>query len=310
MLRVLIISTNAIGDTYLSASSIKVINNKYKDTEIDFLTTQECQPLVELLPLEKIYTIRKNLIELLKTMIKIRKNKYDYVFSFFPGIVNTLFFLISKGNKKSGFINFLRRSDWYDLKQKVTIKGTKPIKLFWNPDDNYLNRVKLPLSVFFDLETDNYLQKKILEISDSEALVKDSIVIHPFSRSRKRALNMECLQKLINYLEKYRNVYIIGLSKDFESFSFPTNKILCDLSIVTLMKIIISAKLFIAVDSFPIHIADAHNVNFIGIFGPTNPKSVLVNFNNAIRFNTKRIDELLSNELIDSIDEHVKRKLV
>jgi len=91
-MKYLIISTNAIGDTYLSASSIRVIKSNDKDAEIDFIISTKSQSILEFLSLDNIYTVRKNYFDLLSTAFKVRKQKYDYVFSFFPDLLIRSFF--------------------------------------------------------------------------------------------------------------------------------------------------------------------------------------------------------------------------
>ena len=308
-MKYLIISTNAIGDTYLSTSSIRVIKSNDKDAEIDFIISTKSQSILEFLSLDNIYTVRKNCFDLFTTAFRVRKQKYDYVFSFFPGLVNTFFFLISKGSKKGGYVNFIRRNEWYGKKQKVVIKGTNQKKLFWLPEDKYLDRIKIPLSVFFDLSINDCFQKKILEIITLKSNYSDSILIHPFSRSKERALGHESLKMLVKHFEKHDKVFVIGQANDFLNFSDSTIPRLQDLTFKELAEAILSCKLFIAVDSFPIHIADAHNTNFIGLFGPTNPKAVLENHSNAIRFNTNRLDNLSFGTLVNELDVSINKKM-
>jgi ADP-heptose:LPS heptosyltransferase len=308
-MKYLIISTNAIGDTYLSAVAIRVIQNYDIKAEIDFLSTSKCLPILDLLPLNNIIVIHKDILNLILHSIKIRNRSYDYVFTFFPGLVNSLFYLVSRGKKKGGYVNFIRHSEWYNKKHEVIVKGALSRNLVWLPGNNYLDRIKFPLSVFWDLSHNNCFQKKIMEINVSVSKYSDSILVHPFSRSKERTLNQVCLKKLVGHLEKYNKVFVIGQTDDFLDFKDSTIQKLSNLSFKELAEVIVSCKLFIAVDSFPIHIADAHNSNFIGLFGPTNPKSVLVNHLNAIKFDTKRIDHLSFEAMIYYLEEPIKSKL-
>ena len=308
-MKYLIISTNALGDTYLSAVAIRVIKNYDKKAEIDFLSTSKCLPILELLPLNNIFIIHKNIFKLIFHSIKIRIHTYDFVFTFFPGLVNSLFYLVSKGNKKGGYVNFIRHSEWYNEKQEVLVKGALSRNLVWLPGNNYLDRIKFPLSVFWDLSCNNCFQKKIMEINISTSEFSDSILVHPFSRSKERALNQACLKKLVGHLEEYNRVFVIGQTDNFLDFKDSTIQQLSNLNFKELAEAIVSCKLFIAVDSFPIHIADAHNSNFIGLFGPTNPESVLVNHQNAIKLKTKRIDQFSFENMLNELEEPLQRML-
>ncbi len=300
-MKYLIISTNAIGDTYLSASSIRLITSNDRNADIDFISTAICHPILELLLLKNIYTVSKSIIDIFNVAFQIRRKNYDFVFSFFPGLVNSFFFLVSKGDKKGGYVNFIRLKEWYKIKQRVFIKGAQSKKLVWSPNNNYLDRIKLPLSVFFDMTLPNCFQKKLMEVPVSESKYSNSILIHPFSRSKERALGYDSLKKLIKYFEKQNKVFVIGTEKDFHDLNDSTISQLSNLKFIELVEAILSCKLFIAVDSFPIHIADAHNTNFIGLFGPTNPKAVLVNHIKAIRFKSDRLDGISFETVIEEL---------
>lgn len=305
-MKYLIISTNAMGDTYLSASAINVIKVDDKDAEIDFISTFKCKPILDVLNLNNIYIVEKKFFSLLKTIFLVRKIKYDYVFNFFPGLVNTFLFMLAKSKKRSGYINLIRRKDWYSRKQKLVAKGTKQKKLIWLPNDNYLDRVKLALSVFFNSSALSAFQKKIMEISISNSKFSDSIIIHPFSRSKERSLNYPVVKELVSYFQKLNSVYVIGEKQDFLEMNEASIPAFADLKFLELVEVILSCKLFIAVDSFPIHIADAHNSNFIGIFGPTNPKAVLVNHEKAINFRVTSLDTVSYESLFNGIEHFLK----
>lgn len=306
-MKYLIISTNAMGDTYLSASAINVIKADDKDAEINFITTFKCKPILDVLNLNNIYIVEKKFFSLFKTIFIVRKIKYDYIFNFFPGLVNTFLFLLAKGRKRGGYINLIRRKDWYSRKQKLFIMGTKQKKLIWLPTDNYLDRVKLVLSVFFNSTTLSAFQKKVMEITISNSKFSNSIIIHPFSRSKERTLNYHVLKELVSHYQKLNPIFVIGEKQDFIEMNDTSIPALTDLKFLELVEVILSCKLFIAVDSFPIHIADAHNTNFIGIFGPSNPKAVLVNHNKAIDLKVKSLDAVSYESLSSRIKHYNER---
>lgn len=302
-MKYLIISTNAMGDTYLSASAINVIKSSDKCAEIDFISITKCKPILEVLSLNKIYIVEKNILSLFEAILNLRKINYDYTFNFFPGLVNTFFLLFTKGKRKGGYINLIRKRDWYDRKQKVFIKGANDRKLTWLPSENYLERVKLVLSVFFDFPALNSFQKKIMEFHKLNSDFSNCVIIHPFSRSKERTIGHTALKELVKYFQRHNSVFVVGESMDFWEITDSTIPALADLKFIELVEVILSCKLFIAVDSFPIHIADAHNTNFIGIFGPTDPKAVLVNFDKAIKLEVARLD-LVSFEFLRKGIEH------
>ena len=76
--------------------------------------------------------------------------------------------------------------------------------------------------------------------------------------------------------------------------------------IENLINVIKYAKLFIAVDSFPIHLADSYNTSFIGIFGPTKASSVLVNHYKSIQFEVDTLQRISNENLLKEIKEKIK----
>ena len=104
-MKILIISTNAIGDTYISATAISCLINHYGNIEIHFLSAYKSNFLFREIKTPKVIYITKN-YTLLKSLIEIRKIEYDLGFSFFPGIINSFFLLFSRAKIKAGFISY------------------------------------------------------------------------------------------------------------------------------------------------------------------------------------------------------------
>ena len=95
-LKVLIISTNAIGDTYLSLSAVTYLNLLEKNISVDILTTANSLFLLNFQQINKVILEKRTLFSVFKTLLIIRKQKYDYTFSFFPGVINSIFLLFAK----------------------------------------------------------------------------------------------------------------------------------------------------------------------------------------------------------------------
>ena len=130
MKKILVVPTNAIGDTYLSMSAIPYIQEEMVDAEIDFLVSPNSKFLFSDENVNNVFTINKSLFAIIKLGIQIKKKKYDYIFSFFPGIVNSFFFTIVKSKNKGGFVNYLRRTEWFDKDQTgIIIHGSQKNKI-------------------------------------------------------------------------------------------------------------------------------------------------------------------------------------
>lgn len=313
MKNILIVSVNAIGDTYISLSALEVLKRNIGQVKINYVIDKPSAFLLYPLKDIKTYILKsKNLINLIILLLEIRKQKYDYILNFFPGRFNTVLTFLTKGRIKAGYFNILKVQDWYNKSQKVKVMGINSVGKFWIPKMSYLKRVELVLDSVGIREEINS-KFKFLNISLKKS---NYIIIHPFSRYLNRALSFETIALLIDELKnKYdKRIIIIGNQSEFgDKYLKLQEKDIAELifkdKIEDLIYLIMNAFLFIGVDSFPIHIADAHNINIIGIFGPTNPKSVLVNFSNAIRFDTNNLNKLPFKDLITGIESFCRLKL-
>jgi ADP-heptose:LPS heptosyltransferase len=292
MRKVLIISTNALGDTYLSAAAIEPIIKAFKEVEIHFISQRNAKPFLDLLSIDNWFFLEsKKIFKIVRMILRIRKIKYDFVFTFFPGVANSIIFYLTRANNKAGFSNLIKKKQWHNSSQKATLVGHNNIFFVWEPNMNFLDRITGVLSL---------VQIKVGEISKPMFPLNDGIKtnsnnnfisIHFKSRVKNKSLSDHDLIELcgtLYSLTKY-NIILIGSKSDFtfdlieackrENITLSINP---EFSI--LLTNIIKSKLFIGVDSFPLHIADAHNINFIGLFGPTCPESVLVNHSKSVLF--------------------------
>ena len=202
--------------------------------------------------------------------------------------------------------------DWYNKSQKVKVIGEKSVENIWVANMTYLQRIEVVLNSvgIFGSIMYKFKYPKILSEKDR------NIILHPFSRSSERALTFSLIKQLISILSEKFNVdiYLLGTQNEFESRYVrlqENNKVKLAYvnKIEDLIQLIINSFLFIGVDSFPLHLADAYDTNFIGLFGPTDPKSVLVNYHNAITFSTLELNKLSFEELFARINKTLLQKL-
>lgn len=289
MKKILLISTNAIGDTYLSMAFIHSLTKKISSFQLTIITNPESNVLFQN---QNEYEVRfienKNILNLLKLVLKFRNINFDYIFSFFPGTFNTFILLSLRAKQKAGYINLLRRHDWFKRRQNLFVKNVR-YKLYhniWTSSFNYLDLVK------FALEKLNFDISKVEKprLVDIKTKFSNSVIIHFESKEKDRSLPFNLLNTLIEVIkENFKNPLIIIGSEKISS-KIPTNlfnqkkiKIIIKPELVELLELL-HCKLFFAVDSFPLHIADAYNTNFVGLFSKTYPGSVLVNYDKAIKF--------------------------
>ncbi len=275
MKNILLISINAIGDTYLSLSSVPIIRENCNNCLITLLCKPDSIFLSNLCQIDDILVFENNFVECLR---KLRSVKYDEVYSFFPGRMNTLFFLLSKGMKKTGYVNFRKNIDWHTNSQKITYLPPQEVTKYWYPTERYLDRVALILN--------KPVYKTKFKLKDQDISVMGSIIIHPFSKDIRRSFSEEQIIAIANlYYDK--QVFVHGSKEETEKLNskLPSNvKIMLINENISEFIFLLKMNIFISTDSFPLHLADSDNTRFLGVFTHTNPKSVLENFEKSVVF--------------------------
>jgi ADP-heptose:LPS heptosyltransferase len=281
-MRCLIISTNALGDTYLSCSAIESLKKNFPEIQIDIIAYKPAELFLPYLDLDNIYYLSAKKVKAIRNILREIKNiKYDYTFCFFPGLVNTFFFLNADSKIKSGFINYIKRNEWFNTEQKLTVKGIAGSNAVWTPDMNFLDRIKIALKearINF-----RNIKKPVFNISVGKKSEK-YILLHPASMRKFKSVKSELLDRIISLITidlNYELRIITSASDELELHSSRL-KVFSDLSFDKLLEQIINSEIFIGVDSFPMHIADAYDKKLIGLFTETNPKSVFQSENKFI----------------------------
>jgi ADP-heptose:LPS heptosyltransferase len=298
--KILLISTNALGDTYLTCAAFKSLKDFFKKVRIDIVSTENARFILEEIGFDNLYLLeKKSFAEMHLLVSKIRKTKYDIVFNFFPGQMNSSFFKLSSAEEKIGFTNFIKRKSWHNDEDILKTKSQLKSKITWKPEDNYLDRISMSLKSA-GIETE--VNKHVFNFSDVSTSDYD-IVLHLFSSDTYRKINPDSIKKIISELCEKQNkkVCLIGSEKeisDMKGLNGVKNlQIEINPDIKKLEGLILNTKLFIGVDSFPIHIADAYNTKTLGIFYYNNERSVFQNMDNKYIFrvtdNSLNVIELL-----------------
>jgi ADP-heptose:LPS heptosyltransferase len=286
MIKVLIISANAMGDTYLSCSAIEPLKRCFKEVSFDIITIKDSEMFMPFTDVNNVYYLdRRGASELFKARSFLSSREYDYVFSFFPGRMNTFLVKQSGSVNKYFYKNLLKVEDWYKTSQNVH-HNTENLDIVWEPDMNYLDRIKIIIDTVTG--TDNVIRKPLLNVPPmgSDPEFRD-VTINFSSREKNRSLYTELVEELSEYLYRVYSLKVTVL--DFYGdlvnskveLNFPENY-----KFPAIYNEIVNSKLFITVDSFLLHPADASGVNMLSVFGPTNPVSVLSKENkNYIRIN-------------------------
>jgi len=313
-MKILIISTNALGDTYLSAAALQPLRDSFPASEIHFLSEEKSRFLLEHLIVERrFYLSGRNIPLLIAMSRKISAEKYDIVLTFFPGLVNSFLFYMVKSPVKIGYINFFPMKEWYNRSQNIFAKGVRSQEIRWLPGMTFLERIALALSSL-GIRDAEIRKPRFFPLEDRFERDEKKIVLHFKSRSPAKSLKAQCLADIVQDLTQSRrfDTVLIGAQDDFLELksSVLTSKnceIQTDLGLRDLMRMLLNCGLFIGVDSFPLHLADAHNTRFVGLFAPTNPSSALEHPEKSIKFAKPLLQDVTSQEILSALHGYLPK---
>ncbi len=99
-MRICLVRIDKMGDMILTLPIIQGLNKS--DNKVDVVCSQRNLKICEKLNIiNKIYLLHRNLYKIVSTIMEIRKENYDYIFTFSPGILSILLSLFSKSRTKS-----------------------------------------------------------------------------------------------------------------------------------------------------------------------------------------------------------------
>lgn len=263
MKEILIIHTFGLGDMIMFTPTLREIIKKCPDAKIDFLVFQKfaVHPIKDCKEINKIYRTSFEIIDLLKIVFKLRKNRYDI--SFVTSGTNPL---------KAGFFSFL-----IGAKERIGEYRKYPI-LFFTKNIKYMekkHRVENNLNL---LETSIKNPKTFCCVKSLNNNRNNKVVIgfHIGSNKvfSKKRWKKEYFEKLINLIKTNNNVDAVIFSgpdeeKESKELSIKTNsKLLLNLSFEILVNEISKCDIFINTDSGLGHIASCFDLEIFTIFGP------------------------------------------
>ena len=99
-MRICLVRIDKMGDMILTLPIIQAL--KRDNNQIDVICSQSNFKICNKLNIiNKIYLLKKNFTRILNTIINIRKENYDYIFTFSPGILSILMSIFSGSKTKS-----------------------------------------------------------------------------------------------------------------------------------------------------------------------------------------------------------------
>lgn len=291
--KILLMKFFGMGSIILSTPLIGLLRERFPDSEITLLTFHQNKELTEVLNLaDKYYFLRTKtfshfMIDVLKTIIFLRTERYDVVFDleFFSNFSLTMSYLSGARWRVGYYVRGTARG--YILNSAVYFNQLKHVTevfamLFTGLDGNQTQEphIKLDLTPFLKIGRDESILKELCSLNNSNP--KIVINVNASELCKERRWPAENFIKLSEYLiiNYNANLIFIGADSDreyvrsiVERLNYPKN--VYDLSgrtnITDLFNIILGSDMLITNDSGPLHLASSLGKPTVSFFGPETP---------------------------------------
>ncbi len=255
-MKILVISSNLIGDTILSTGVIRFFNKQNPEAKFTFVIGPSAKPIFKnFKSVEKIITVSKKKLNMhwLEIIYKCFGKKWDVIIDFRSSLIS----YILSHNKN------------YIFKKKSKINHVQQLSNYFGFDCSEL---------FIE---NNYEEEKIVTKNISENF--NYFVIFPGGNWKPKIWNAENYNALMkNILSKNKNIkfILVGSNSEEKIYYNQITKNIDNKHIVNLFGSSLTqtaaymkkSKIFIGNDSGLSHIAAASNLKSIVLFGPTNDK--------------------------------------
>ncbi|OTA19197.1 putative heptosyltransferase III waaq [Xenorhabdus beddingii] len=292
--RILVIKLQHHGDMLLITPVISTLAHHYPDAEIDVLLYQETSPMLEnSTEISRIFSIdrkwkqlgtRKKLLHEWNLLKALRQQHYDLVINL-ADQWRSAFISRFTGAPTRLALDFPKRQNW-----KWRFCHTKIVP---TDDHDSLHIVEQNLSILKPLQFNSIITKVTMSYSDNDLqwirrvlsehqFSERYVVIQPTSRWFFKCWDEKKIAEVITALQKDGHRIIITSGPDQKELEMiatilshcPDDKknilsLAGKLTLPKLAALIDHAKLFIGVDSVPMHMAAALETPCIALFGPS-----------------------------------------
>ncbi len=301
-IKILIIRFSSIGDLVLTTPLIRAIKNSYPNAEIDYLTLSKYASLVKYNPrIRQLYALERlnGLSESIRTALRLRRNKYDYIFDLHRSTRSLVFRLLLFGIKKYVFNKrYIKRllltrfginlyiepysviNRYFAVAGVLNISEDK-ISEIWikiGELNRHLDRLKMIFGLDLKVENDDPEKNAKIEHGLIHKNRGKIIALMPFARWKTKEWGdsnfIELGRKLSRELGA--TIIILGGNQDLERARIITNEIggitipvAGKLTLLETAVTISMCDLLVTNDTGAMHIGGAVSVPVIALFGST-----------------------------------------
>ncbi len=101
-MKICIVRIDKMGDMILTLPVIKGLKVSNINNKIDVICSKKNLKICDMLnTINKVFLFENNFVKILKIITKLRSEKYDYIFTFSPGLIGILISILSKSRSKA-----------------------------------------------------------------------------------------------------------------------------------------------------------------------------------------------------------------
>ena len=277
--RVLVIRLRSIGDTVLTTPSLIALKRFLPYAQIDILLESWVAPLLEGFDaVDNILVTSTSTSDKLRTVLELRRGRYDVVINLHGGTTATLFTAMSGAQHRIGFagyqysflqnhsyppaIDFWGRKAAHSAEQQLALLGYAGIPVEDRPKSQLAVTGAAKMSVDGRLPAD----------------VSDLALIHPAAAFAAKEWPTEKFARTAEFLWSEYGLQTVAVAsqvetsilQQFAKASAVTVTVFNDLTLPEITALASRAKVFVGNDSGIAHIAAAVGIPVVVIFGPSN----------------------------------------
>jgi ADP-heptose:LPS heptosyltransferase len=289
--RILMIELTRIGDVLVTTPVVKSLRHKYPKAEITYVVQDCCKDIFRYNPhVDHVIAIAsgKTPGPFMRALTVVRRCKPDLAVSLSPSLKNSLIAHFCRARYKVGYLTDHSLTPHFFKNHPIEVRGFASKKPIHYQRDEHLTvraaKAVLPLNIACQDRTilfpvGSEAQSQAAEIIRTECL---RIVIHPTSGWRFKTWPEGHFVSLISMIRSHcrhrpLQIILMGGHQDSQILTRINRSLDGRLTVVQGRPLAVAAAvirdsdLFVGNDSGPLHMAEAFNVPFVGLFGPSLP---------------------------------------
>lgn len=264
--RILIIKPSSLGDVIHALRVVAQIKNQMPNAKIDWVIKKELEEIISstgLIDRVFLFSRGKGFFDYLRLIIKIRRTRYDFVLDL-QGLLRSAVIL-----KFSSSVKKLGRADGKELSTLFYESvGEKSREKSIHAIDRIVPFIKSVGLTQFDHSLPLYFPNSRLDDGVKKSIPQEKFILL-FPESRRKEKIWPKFNRLVDELNKlFPSQVVVAGNEKVDNFGKVTD-LRGSLKLKELPSLIGRAKLIIANDSAPLHIASAMGKPLVGLFGPT-----------------------------------------